>query len=70
MLLMAHERHPATLCPSEVARHLFEDWREKMEPVRQIARKLHFKGRVEIQQKGKKVKNLVFKGPIRIKASR
>lgn len=41
-----------TVCPSEVARSLFskDEWREEMEHVRKVARKLCREGKIEITQ--------------------
>ncbi len=56
-----------SICPSEVAKNCFEeDWREKMEAVREVARKLEEEGKAVITQKGKKVNLSKIKGPIRI----
>ena len=42
-----------TYCPSEVARELFpENWREKMDVVREIGDQLVQEGKLEILQKG------------------
>jgi hypothetical protein len=60
-------RKPKSLCPSEIARELFEDWRPQMEPVRQVCRKLHLEKKIVITQKDVPIKELNFKGPIRIK---
>ncbi|NQZ00441.1 MAG: DUF2256 and DUF3253 domain-containing protein [Bdellovibrionales bacterium] len=67
ILKLAKQRGTASFCPSEVARALFEDWRPKMETVRQVARKMMLEGRISILQKNKPVKSLNFKGPIRLK---
>lgn len=68
ILKMTKERRPKTLCPSEVVRKLFEDWRPRMERVRQVCRKLHLEQKIAITQKSVPIKEINFKGPIRIKA--
>jgi hypothetical protein len=58
----------ATLCPSEVARaEGGEGWRERMEPVREAARRLVARGEVEILQGGQVVDPSGAKGPIRLR---
>lgn len=71
ILAMAAERGvDKTICPSEVARALFEThWRKHMEEVRQAAITLQQNGKVCITQKGKPVDVNHIKGPIRIKIS-
>lgn len=63
---MVEERKPKSLCPSEVVRQLFEDWKPQMEPVRQVCRLLHLEKKLKITQNRKRVEDLNFKGPIRI----
>jgi hypothetical protein len=56
-----------TICPSEVVRRLYPDnWREKMDDVRQVARELVKKDKIEITQKGEVVDPLA-RGPIRLR---
>lgn len=57
----------ATLCPSEVARQVADDWRPLMEPVRRAARRLVAAGRVEVCQGGRVVDPSHARGPIRIR---
>lgn len=66
---MATERGAdKTICPSEVAREMFGDnWRLKMQLIRDEAFDLAAKNQVVIMQKGRKVDPANFKGPIRIK---
>lgn len=66
-------RKPKSLCPSEIAREIFnglglEDWRPLMEPIRQVCRKLHLNKKIVITQKDVPIKELNFKGPIRIRS--
>lgn len=61
----------ASICPSEVARSLWpEDWRPRLEEVREAARRLVAEGRVEITQGGRAVDPSTAKGPIRIRRVR
>jgi hypothetical protein len=58
----------ASICPSEIARKQFPaDWRERMEEVRQAARRLVANGRIEITQGGQVVDPSTAKGPIRLR---
>ena len=60
----------ASICPSEVARALAEDWEPLMEPVRMAARRLVAGGEAEITQKGSVVDPSTAKGPIRVRLPR
>lgn len=60
----------ATICPSEAARALGDDWRDRMEPARSAARRLVAAGEVEITQRGRVVDPSTAKGPIRIRRVR
>lgn len=67
ILELARERHPRSLCPSEVARRQAPDaWRELMEPTREAARRLVAKGLVAITQGGREVEPSTARGAIRI----
>lgn len=56
-----------TICPSEVARAIFDDnWSVYMQVVRDAAFDLAAQNRVIVMQKGKKVDPGKVKGPIRI----
>ncbi len=58
----------ATVCPSEVARALGEEgWRERMEPVREAARRLVQQGVLDIVQGGRVVDPSTARGPIRLR---
>jgi hypothetical protein len=61
-----------TICPSEAARALAgdTDFRPYMDPVRAAAAKLADEGRIEVTQKGERVKIGEVKGPIRLGLSR
>ena len=69
--MLATRARDATMCPSEVARaEGGEDWRERMEPVREAARRLVARGEVEILQGGHVVDPSTAKGPIRLRLRR
>lgn len=55
-----------TVCPSEVARALAEDWRPLMPQIRDVARRLQHQGRIRITQRGEVVDPAVVAGPIRL----
>jgi hypothetical protein len=56
-----------TICPSEVARHLWPaSWRKYMQEVRKAAFQLRDAGKVSILQKGAEVEGNTPIGPIRI----
>lgn len=56
-----------TICPSEAARALAEDWRPLMDEVRDVAFGMADDGRVEVTQKGDVVDGRAAKGPIRLR---
>ena len=55
-----------TLCPSEVARGLAEEWRPLMGPVRAAAARLAARGLVTVTQRGVAVDALAARGPVRL----
>jgi hypothetical protein len=55
-----------TVCPSEVARSLAEDWRPLMPRVRDIAAVLAEEGRIAVTQKGEPFDARSAAGPIRL----
>jgi hypothetical protein len=72
ILQLARDRGPTkTICPSDAARAVGGDqWRELMEPARDIARDLARAGEVEILQHGEVLDpDANWRGPIRIRAS-
>jgi hypothetical protein len=72
ILALARDRGPTkTICPSDAARSVGGDqWRELMEPARDIARALARAGEVEILQHGEVLDpDANWRGPIRIRAS-
>ena len=66
------ERRPggATICPSEAARAVAEDWRPLMERARMAVRRLVVAGAVEVTQRGKVVDPSAARGPIRVRRCR
>lgn len=61
------ERKPGrTICPSDVARALAEDWRPLMPQVRRIASEMASEGRLSVTQKGRAVDAEEARGPIRL----
>ncbi|MFZ4594494.1 MAG: DUF3253 domain-containing protein [Verrucomicrobiaceae bacterium] len=61
----------ATLCPSEVARSLSDDWRSLMPAVREVADQLIAEGAMECTQLGRVISSAVLaKGPIRLRLRR
>jgi hypothetical protein len=68
--LLGRLRPGTTICPSDVARSLADDWRPLMEPTRAVARRLVEEGEVEITQRGQVVDPSELRGPIRIRPAR
>lgn len=67
MLELTRKRGPrSSICPSEVVRALFEDWRPHMPRVREIAVQEALRGTIRITQKGRVADLKTFKGPIRL----
>ena len=67
----------ATVCPSEIARAVFDErggsgdgWRSLMEPVRRAARLLAAQGRCEFTQRGQVVDPSSARGPVRLRPIR
>lgn len=65
--LLAARSGSATICPSEAARLVADDWQGLMEPARRAARRLVWAGEVVITQGGRIVDPSTAKGPIRIR---
>ena len=61
----------SNICPSEIAIELYgkEKMRQMMEPVRCACRRLHLRKKIIITQSKKPIKDLNFRGPIRIQLS-
>ena len=59
----------ASICPSDVARAAYgRDWRKHMDDIRDAARHLARRARIEISQRGKRLDpDAAFRGPIRLR---
>ena len=55
-----------TICPSEVARALAQDWRGLMPQVREVAAGMAARGEIAVTQKGAPVDAVAATGPIRL----
>ena len=55
-----------TICPSEVARALAEDWRPLMDAVRAVADEMVGRGAVVVTQRGRRLDAVGARGPIRL----
>ncbi len=58
-----------TVCPSEVARALSEEWRELMGQVREVAAGMAQRGEIAVTQSGVPVDAVEAVGPIRLGVS-
>lgn len=67
LAILAERGAEKTICPSEILENHHKQDREKMEEVRQAARRLVHAGKIEILQKGKVVEPSAFRGPIRLR---
>ena len=56
-----------TVCPSEVARALADEWRPLMQPVRAAAIRLADHGLVEVTQQTRRINPRTARGPIRLR---
>lgn len=71
ILRLAGERGPdASICPSEAARSLAEEWRPLLGPVRRVAARLAQDGRIDILRKGRPIAPADMKGVIRLRILR
>ncbi len=71
ILALTEARGPdKSICPSEVARALDEDWRRLMTEVRRGAVRLAEAGRIEILRKGKPIDPASIRGVIRLRRVR
>jgi hypothetical protein len=69
ILRLTAERGPdRSICPSEVARDLTDDWRPLLGPVRREAARLAESGRIDILRKGKPIAPADLRGVIRLRA--
>ncbi len=55
-----------TICPSEVARALSDDWRDLMPAVRAAAADMAARGEITVTQRGQPVDAVAARGPIRL----
>lgn len=68
ILALTEARGPdKSICPSEVARALDEDWRKLMTDVRRGAVRLAQAGRIDILRKGKPIDPASVRGVIRLR---
>ena len=68
ILELLERRAPGrTICPSEAARALADDWRPLMDPVRERAAAMADDGRLEVTQSGRIVDARSARGPIRLR---
>ncbi len=65
--LLARRDEGKTICPSEAARALAEDWRPLMPRVRETAFALADEGRLEVTQSGRVVDGRTARGAIRLR---
>ena len=68
--LLESRGHGKSICPSEILPEEEKQNKEKMEQVRQAARRLCHQGKIEILQKGQVVDPSDFRGPIRLRKKR
>jgi hypothetical protein len=68
ILALLDRRGPGkTICPSEAARALAEDWRPLMPEVREAAYAMADRGELEVTQKGEVVDGRTARGAIRLR---
>ena len=68
ILRLAADRGPeASICPSEVARALYPEWRPLLAAVRRAAVRLADSGRIDILRHGKPVRPAEMRGVIRLR---
>jgi hypothetical protein len=67
--LLARRDPGRTICPSDAARALSDDFRPLMGPVRRVARELVARGELEVTQKGRIVDIDTARGAIRLRRS-
>ena len=65
--LLARRADGATICPSEAARALSDDFRPLMAPVRETAYAMADDGRLEVTQSGRVVDGRTARGAIRLR---
>ena len=65
--LLARRAPGKTICPSDAARALDDDFRPLMDPVRRVARELVARGELEVTQSGRVVDIDTARGAIRLR---
>jgi hypothetical protein len=70
LALLDERAEGRTICPSEAARALAEDWRPLMDDVRATAAAMADDGRLEITQRGEVVDLRAARGPVRLRLRR
>lgn len=66
--LLAYRAADSSICPSEAARRCdSDDWRELMDPVRDVAAELAAAGIIEVTQGGSVVDVTQAHGPVRLR---
>lgn len=65
--LLAARARGASICPSDAARAVADDWRPLLERTRQAARRLVARGALLITQRGRIVDPSRARGPIRLR---
>ena len=66
--LLARRAPGRTICPSEAARALDPDeWRARMDAVRDVAFAMADRGELEVTQRGEVVDGRTARGPIRLR---
>lgn len=68
ILDLLHRRDPGkTICPSEAAKALAEDWRPRMDEVRRAAQRLIDAGAIVATQHGQVIDPASARGPVRLR---
>jgi hypothetical protein len=68
ILTLLEARDPGkTICPSDAARALADDFRPLMQPVRDVARDMVARGELEVTQSGRVVDIDTARGAIRLR---
>jgi hypothetical protein len=70
LALLARRPEGRTICPSDAARALGDDWRPRMDSVRAAAFALADRGALEVTQRGAVVDGRTARGPIRLRLPR
>lgn len=70
ILRQVTDRADGSICPTDVARALREEWRPILSQVRRVAVRLAREGRIDILRKGKPVAPEEMRGVIRLRLHR